>query len=257
MEVDLRGQEITWPRKEEQQHLPLLPGHVYLHPSGFKLRMEKHPAAPSWRLVRTSPEGTLCHKPCTVSGGGKSEISKSLVDAVLYGPIYVKHFAEDIDLIEEVFSRDYSDRWLPGRRPQTGPSRSVLSERRSLGSVIKLLTPNDLDFTPAYNAWLRRLPNHIRAVVFIIKRFHQPGWQDWRKYFTVDIITGEPGHELKYGGRKLVGSYLRVGIDAEGAWRTFKLRQDFVPADKVQVEDDITASVVVPATKLLGLPANY
>ena len=27
--------------------------------------------------------------PCTVSGGGKSEISKSLVDYMLYGPIFV------------------------------------------------------------------------------------------------------------------------------------------------------------------------
>src|SRR6202008_467742 len=35
---------------------------------------------------------------------------------------------------------------------------------------------------------------------------------------------------------------------------TFKLRQDFIAADKVQMEDDITASVVVSAAKLFGLP---
>jgi hypothetical protein len=256
MEIDLPQQEVSWTSKGEQQHLKLLPGHAYLHPSGYKLRMEKHPAAPSWRLIRTAPEGTLCHKPCTVSGGGKSEISKSLVDAALYGPVYVKNFAEDMAVVDEIFARDYRDRWLPGRGPSEPVSRPVLSPRRSLGSVIKLLTPNDLDFTPTYNDWLRRIPNHIRAVVFIIKRFHQPGWLDWRQHFSVDVIDGEPAHELKFAGRRLVGSYLRLGVEPGGAWRTFKLRQDFVPADKVQMEDDITASVVMPAARLSGLPAD-
>ena len=254
MEIDLGHQDIRWTSKGEEQHLKLLPGHVYLHPSGFKVRLEKHPAAPSWRLVRTAPEGTLCHKPCTVSGGGKSEISKSLIDAVLYGPVYVKNFAEDMALVEEIFSRNYRDRWLPDRRPSEDVSRPPLSPRRSLGSVIKLLTPNEQDFTAEYNAWLRGIPNHIRALVFIIKRFHQPEWNDWRDQFSVDVIDGEPGHELKFDGRRLVGSYLRVGLEAAGSWRTFKLRQDFVAADKVQMEDDITASVVVPAAKLFGLP---
>ena len=32
----------------------------------------------------------------------------------------------------------------------------------------------------------------------------------------------------------------------------FKLRQDFIAADKVQMEDDITASAVVPASMLLA-----
>ncbi|HXA14470.1 MAG TPA: hypothetical protein VNW23_05030, partial [Opitutaceae bacterium] len=38
-----------------------------------------------------------------------------------------------------------------------------------------------------------------------------------------------------------------VGFDVDGAWRVFGLREDFHPAAKIQMEDDITASVVVPA----------
>jgi hypothetical protein len=258
VEIDLTKQDIRWTAKDEEQHLRLLPGHVYFHPSGYRIRMEKHPAAPSWRLIRTAPEGTFCHKPSTVSGGGKSEISKSLIDAVLYGPLYVNAFEEDMKLVDEIFSRDYNDRFLPGRGKGLPTSRPLLSPERSLGSVIKLLTPSETEFTPEYNAWLRRIPNHVRALVFIIKRFYQPEWgADWRSHFSVDIINGAPGHELKYDGRRLVGSYLRVGLDPKGAWRTFKLRQDFVAADKVQMEDDITASVVVPAGKLFGLPKAY
>src|SRR5258706_5255066 len=82
MEIDVKKQDITWTSHGVRQHKKLLPGHVYFHPSGYRVRLDKHPAAPSWRLVGTVPEGTFCHKPCTVSGGGKSEISQSLVDAV-------------------------------------------------------------------------------------------------------------------------------------------------------------------------------
>ncbi len=256
-EIELHKQDIHWPHQGEQQHLRLLPGHVYVYPSGHKMRMEKHPAAPSWRLVETSPEGTFCHKPCTVSGGGKSEISKSLIDAVLYGPIYINDFDQDMALANEIFARDYTNRFAPSRRTTTGPSRRLLSPKRSLGSVIKLLTPSDSDYTPEYNVWLRKIPNHIRAVVFLIKRFYKAEWDDWRNYFSVDAINGAPGHELKFEGRKLVGSYLRIGVESKGGWRTFKLRQDFVSADKVQMEDDISASVVVPASDLFGLPASY
>ena len=99
MEIDVQRQDIKWTSNGQEQHLKLLPGRIYIHPSGYKVRMDKHPAAPSWRLVGTVPEGAFCHKPCTVSGGGKTEISKSLVDAVLYGPIYVDDFEEDMELV--------------------------------------------------------------------------------------------------------------------------------------------------------------
>jgi hypothetical protein len=55
-------------------------------------------------------------------------------------------------------------------------------------------------------------------------------------------------------GRRLVGSYLRVGLLPTKAWRTYKLRQDFITALKIQTEDDITASTVVPSSKLGQLP---
>ncbi len=262
VEIDRVLQEIRWTRHGEGKKIRLLPDHVYLLPSGYKVRMEKHPAAPSWRLVGTVAEGAFIHKPCTVSGGGKSEISKSMMDAVIYGPIYVSDFERDIAQIESIFEWNYANRWLPGHDPrkysQNGASRPLLSPERSLGSVIKLLTPNEQEFTPEYNTWLNTIPNHIRAIVFIMKRFYNVEWgTNWREQFSVDLINGTSGHELKFEGRKLVGSYLRIGLSKDSAWRTFKLRQDFMPADKVQMEDDITASVVVSASKLFGLPSGY
>ena len=136
-------------------------------------------------------------------------------------------------------------------------SAPVLSPERSLGSVIRLLTPS-AEYTAEYNEWLRQLPQTIRQLVFTVKRYYRPEWGDqWRAHFTVDRINGFLGHELKYENQKLVGNYLRVGFDPEGSWRIYKLRPDFHPADKVQVEDDITASVVVPRGSLKDFDSKY
>src|SRR5262249_45266448 len=173
---------------------------------------------------------------------------------------YVGSFEDDMAAVQRIFDRSYEDVRLPELRAADGREafRPILSPERSLGSVIKLLTPNPGEFTPEYNAWLEGIPNHLRALVFVIKRFYRPEWgDDWRSHFSVDIINGAPGHELKYEGRRLVANYLRVGREENGAWRVYKLRQDFVAADKVQMEDDITASVVVPASQLRGLPREY
>jgi hypothetical protein len=253
-------QQFWWTHDGVEQTIPLMPGKVYITPSGFKVRMEKHPGAPSWRLIGTLGEGVSCHKPCTVSGGGKSEISKSIKDYMLYGPIFLADAEKDRKLVDEILNRDYSDRWKPGAagKPDYSKrdSRQILSSDRSLGSVIKLMIPSS-DYTPEYNAWLATIPSHIYPIVFIIKRFHQPEWgAGWREHFTVDVVNGAPGHELKLGGRKLVGVYLRVGLMASGDWRTYKVRQDFAPAAKVQTEDDITATVVVPVPQLNPAPPD-
>ena len=258
--ASLRTQDVRWRKSGSPQSLPLVPGKIYMAPSGYRIRVEKHPAAPSWRLRGTVPEGVFCHKPCTVSGGGKSEISKSLRDYMLYGPVFVANVERDLDEAQRIFDRDYSDRW-PADSPiqevyRDRPSRPILSSARSLGSVIKLLTPSS-GYTPEFNEWLAGIPNDVYAIVLIIKRFYKPEWGgNWREHFHVDIVNGAPGHELKYEGRKLVGTYLRVGLIGEKAWRTFKCRQDFVSAEKIQTEDDISASCVVPSRHLAGLAPN-
>ena len=212
--------------------------------------MEKPGANRSWRLVGTVAEGILCHKPCTVSGGGKSEISKPITDAILTGPVFVADFKKDFDQVAELIERDYGGRFNdPARMDQ----RPILSAERSLGSVIKLLTPDDRTTRPEYNAWLESIPQYLKELVFVVKRYYKPEWgANWRDHFSVDIINGKPANELKCDNRKLVTTYLRVGFDADGSWRTFGLRKDFYPAMKIQAEDDITASVVVPPGRLRG-----
>ena len=244
---DLNAQTVTWTRGDGQpQKLPLLAGRTYVRPSGYKVHIEQPPAHTAWHLVGTVAEGTLCHKPCTVSGGGKSEISKPISDAILPGPVFVADYEQDMDRVAALINRDYSTRFRDAAKRGTDP-RPVLSPERSLGSVIKLLTPAEREYTDEYNAWLRSIPQYLKEIVFVVKRHYCTGWgEDWRAHFSVDLINGNPGNELKCDNRKLTASYLRVGYDADGAWRVFGLREDYHPAYKIQMEDDITASVVVP-----------
>ncbi|HVW08230.1 MAG TPA: hypothetical protein VHC90_06590 [Bryobacteraceae bacterium] len=242
--------------KWNNQKLVLRPGEVYVLPWGTKIRLEKQPGGAAWRLTAARADGVLCHKPCTVSGGGKSEISKSLASIILKGSVFVRDYEHDFSVVEEILRKDFSGIYKDPK-PGNRAARPILSPERSLGSVIKLLTPSK-DYIDEHNEWVRNLPQTIRQLIVTVKRYYRPYWgEDWRKYFTVDRINGREGHELKYRNQKLVGNYLRVGYDPNGTWRIYKLRPDFNPADKVQVEDDITASTVLPRERLEYLDVDY
>ncbi len=260
---DLRAQTITWTlepasgrssEKAQEHSIKLLPRHTYVLPSGYKIEMCKPDEGRRWRLRGTTAEGLLCHKPCTVSGGGKSEISKSIADAMFIGPNFVSDLAHDFDLVDTILRKEYGQRFRdPARNKPEG--RPLLSPERSLGSVVKLLSPSP-DYTDEFNEWLTSIPRYIHDIVLLIKRYYKPEWGgDWRKHFSVDTINGRPGNEVKYHRQKVLTHYLRVGFTPDGGWRTFSLRKDFFPAVKIQAEDDITASVVVPRDGIAGLPS--
>ncbi|MDB6064555.1 MAG: hypothetical protein JWR26_763 [Pedosphaera sp.] len=254
---DLQKQSICWPSAEGVRRIKLLADKIYIRPSGYKVQMEKPPGNRAWRLVGTAAEGTLCHKPCTVSGGGKSEISKSITDAIIQGPVFVADFKKDFDQVAQLLRHDYSKRFSNPARNGTD-FRLVLSPERSLGSVIKLFTPSERDYSLEYNQWLASIPQYLLELIFVVKRFYKPEWEEnWRDHFSVDIINGTPGNELKCDNRKLISNFLRVGYEPDGSWRVFGLRKDFHPASKLQMEDDITASIVVPADALKHLNPDY
>jgi hypothetical protein len=172
-----------------------------------------------------------------------------ITDAIIHAPFYVNNLQADLDAVQAVLERSYEQRFENSDKNR-GDARPILSPERSLGSVIKLLTPSP-EYTSDHNRFIRSTPTEIKDFVMLVKRLSQPGWgDDWRGRFSVDRINGQPGHELRYQGRPIIKSYLRVGYDQDGSWRVYGLRSDFSPAQKVQTEDDITASVVVPVDAL-------
>ncbi|HMR47981.1 MAG TPA: hypothetical protein PKE40_01850 [Arachnia sp.] len=239
----LRDSSITW----NGGSIRLRADRKYLTPDGNVIELLHQDVDGSqWSIVSFVPNPTQCHKPATVSGGGKSEISKAITDAFIHGDAYTPNFVEDMEQVAAIIDRDYTERFVdPANKNEN--SRPLLSDRRSVGSVIKLLTPST-DYTDEYNAWVEQIPNHIKELVFVVKRFYRPEWgSDWASHFSVGRINGRHGVSLRLDGQKIQVNMLRVGYGADGSWRLFGLRHDFQPSEKVQTEDDITASVVVPA----------
>jgi hypothetical protein len=104
---DLHKQKVSWPGAGGHDQIASrqnLRAAVRLQSAHGKAARPQ----PAWRLVGTAAEGTLCHKPSTVSGGGKSEISKPITDAILTGPVFVADFKNDFDRVAELLDRDYS-----------------------------------------------------------------------------------------------------------------------------------------------------
>jgi phosphoenolpyruvate carboxykinase (diphosphate) len=253
----LRTLTVSWTNADGgDPELPLRADKTYLTPDGYQVRMVQQAAdRTQWSLIGTAPTATSCHKPSTVSGGGKSEISKAITDAFIFGNAYVPDFDTDLDAVAEILGHDFSERFAD---PSANglDHRPVLSDQRSIGSVIKLLTPSTTEYSADYNQWLESIPQHVKELVFVVKRFFRPEWgSDWRSHFTVGIINGRRGNNLRLDGDKIMVNMLRVGFEPDGSWRLFGLRHDFAPATKVQTEDDITASVVVGG-HMLGLDAD-
>jgi len=254
--INLNNQTIKWKNADGERKLGLQPSITYVLPSGYKIEMLKlSDDEQRWRLIGTNAEGTFCHKPCTVSGGGKSEISKSLQDAMISGPLFVSDLKRDLNEAWNIIRRDFGDRYTTPEEPGK-KSRPLLSAERSLGSVVRLLTPRP-GYSDSYNEWLETIPSSVRDLVLLIKRYHTERWGDnWRSRFSVDWINGQPGNTLNYKRQRVITQYLRVGFGEDGTWRTFSLRNDFAPARKVQTEDDISVSTVVPSSLVSFLHPN-
>ena len=161
-------------------------------------------------------------------------------------------------ITREVIDKDYSDRF---RNPEKSNirNRKILNPDRSLGSVIKLLTPSQTLYTDEFNTWLDTIPQRVKDLVLIVKRRYREEWKDnWEQYFSVDSVNGQPANELRFKGEKLITRLLRVGFDQNGSWRLFALRKDFIPAQKLLAEDDITVSTVAPLRLLNEIgPGNF
>ena len=254
----LKTQTVTWQKDGVEKSIRLTPYTTYISPAGYKVEMSRPHESRRWRLVGTTEEGVYCHKPATVSGGGKSEISKDISDAIIHGPSMIADFKRDIEFVSEIINKNYGNRYRDPNSPNNkGPlSRPILDSRRTMGSVVKLLTPSD-EYSDEYNKWLSSIPFYIREFVLTVKRHYRPEWgKNWQDKFSVDTINGTGGNTLKYKNAPVLTSYLRIGFTEDGSWRTFSLRKDFAPSIKLQMEDDITTSVVVPESAVEYLPEN-
>lgn len=256
-DLDIELGTVTWIHNGHLQSLNLSPEKIYVHPTGHKFQLVKHPEQKLWRIIDTAPEGVFCHKPSTVSGGGKSEISKSMQNAIKYGSFYIQDLEEDSKMADMIINYDYSNRWI-SVWPDARPSRPFLSPHRTLGSAVKLLTPSD-QYSNEYNKFLENIPVHVKTLALYIKRMYRSSLDkgSWKEYLNVELVNGRKGNALRYKHNKIIASYVRIGFNPDGKWFLHKLRSDFIPSRKIQTEDDITASITLPAKRLSNLNPEY
>jgi hypothetical protein len=172
---------ISWEVGGKTVKLPLEFEEVYILPSGYRITLKKPDGRYGrWKIIGTAACGIFCYKPATVSGGGKSEIAKPIDEFILTGPTIVFEYDKDRKLAQEIFQKDCSRRFRDNSRTD---SRSIWDPKRSLGSVIKLLTPNYY-YSDTCNSWLKSILQHILELIFTIKRFGKNfGESDWQQFF--------------------------------------------------------------------------
>ena len=111
-------------------------------------------------LVGYTAESRVCHNraPYQVEVNRRYQ---TITDAIISGPVFIGDFKRDFDLAEEIVNRDFTNRF---RDPQKNKrkARTLLAKDRSLGSVIKLLTPSKHDYTDDYNHWLSEIPQNVK-----------------------------------------------------------------------------------------------
>lgn len=253
--LDIPTGRVNWEYGGTRHKLKLSPKSTYIYPSGYKFNLLRHPTQSLWRLIRTEPEGVFCHKPSTVSGGGKSEISKSLLNAIKFGNFFINDMEEDFAFADKLINYDYSNRWAKGA--EKDDKRPFLSNERTIGSVIKLMTASS-EYSEKYNKFVSEIPDHIRMLVLLIKRYYKTDSDlDWKEHFTVEMVNGKNGHALMFDHQPVIASYVRVGFNTDNIWYMHKLRSDFLPSRKIQMEDDISASITLPRSNFKNLDPTY
>ena len=220
--------------------------------------MEKPSANRAWRLIGTVAEGTLCHKPCTVSGGGKSEISKSISDAILHGPVFTADFKKDFDQVDGP-ARTGITRIVSRIPPKPGRTSAPSSARSARSARSSNYSPRPTAITRTNStAGSAPFPQYILELVFVVKRFYKPDWGDnWREHFSVDIINGIARQRAEMrqpqAGRQLPARRLR----RRRFLARVRLAQGFLPGRQGADGGRHHRSVVVPAERLQNLNPDY
>lgn len=104
-------QRVTRHINSVTHDIPLTPDIFISLRQATKFASKKHPAAPSWRLIGTLLQGAFCHKP--LYGQWRREKRNQQVHCrchLLHGPVFVADAENDLDLVQEIFDRDFSDR---------------------------------------------------------------------------------------------------------------------------------------------------
>ena len=186
---------LAW-RRRRSSSIKLQPDKTYVRPSGYKVRMEK-PAARTarWRLVGTVAEGSLV--PQALHGFRRRQIGNLQADHRRDSDRagFRREFKKDFDHVAELIQpRLQLALSRSEKSPTRGPClrRNVRSARSSNCS-----RRTSANIKPDYNAWLESVPQYIKELVFVVKRYYKPEWGDKL------ARTFQRGHHQRQAGQRI------------------------------------------------------
>lgn len=253
-------QVVTWTHNDREYTRQLDPAETYFMPNGMCVRIQRddilrhHTNIKSWKLIGRSAEGTLIHKSDTVSGGGKSELSKPVDDLLRAQQLTVSNLNDALDGVQFLIGLHKSHpEVFKNRRKgeEPGSGRGALDPSRSLTSLVKLFTVSP-SYIDEFNALIASVPDESKLMLAHLHMIQSSGEQisDWRQRFGVNRENGRPGKNLEFDGKVVPVCYMRLGLDAEGSANFLMLRPDYWKSFFLKQEDDLTASTLVPTPLL-------
>lgn len=252
-------QIVTWHHEGQSYYTNLDPDKNYFLPNGMSVRMqcddilEKGASIIAWKLIGRSAKGTFNHKSDTVSGGGKSELSKPVDDILRAKQLSVSNLHDALDGVDQLINLHenhfeiFKNRFKYG---SNGRGRGALDDSRSLSSLVKLMTASP-QYTDQYNELISKIPDESKLMLAHLHMIKSSGdnISSWRKRFVVDKINRRDGKHLYFDNKPVPVCYMRLGCDASGEENLLMLRPDYWRSFFLKQEDDLTVSVLVPTPK--------
>ena len=256
-------QKVYWTHNGERHSAPLNPDVDYFIPNGRSIAIVEEPGLDhniEWKLVGRFARGTFIHKSDTVSGGGKSELAKDVSDLLQYDKLTVKNLEFALDGVEKILNGHYGPNFIFQQRfkdMEWAGGRPALDQSRSLASVEKLLTQSP-EYTDEYNNWLSKISAASKLMLMHLHMTQSSGEDisNWRERFKTQKIDGEEGKFVFFNGHPIKMRTLRMGYDANNEEILVRLRPDVQISKTKKEEDDLTASIGVPAKYIAGLDAS-
>ena len=180
------------------------PDKVYISPSGYKVRMEKHPPRRAGASSARWPRARSATSPAPSPAAARGD-QQGLVDAFIVRLRLRRRPREGPGRGRGIFERDYADARMPrpgARRHGAAPDPVARALARLGDQAAHAVAP---DYTDEYNAWLERSRSYVASWSSSSSASTaRSGATTGASHFSVDIINGRPGNELKLDGRKLV-----------------------------------------------------
>ena len=115
--------QVWWTHQGRECRIPLVAREDLHDPLGVQAPAGKTFRRRELAADRYGRRGALLPQALHGQWRGQERDLQEPRDYMIYGPIFVADVDKDFDLVQQIFDRDYADRWKPGREPDYSTQR--------------------------------------------------------------------------------------------------------------------------------------